>query len=135
MTIKRVAMTEDATFGVIIDESIPFALTLEKPWKDNQHDISSIPSGEYLVRKTIRIKFGLTFEVLQVPNRDGILIHKGNFSQDTHGCILLGESFEDTLSPDGKKIVTGVMSTGKAYSELITRLNQADNFKLVIKDL
>jgi len=135
LTLKRVAMTEDATFGVLIDEpSTPFCLTLEKPWRDNRPNISSIPAGEYLAKRVVRIKFGLTYEILEVPNRTNILIHKGNFSDETSGCILLGESFEDTLSKDGSKIVTGVMSSGKAYSEFITRLKNAEYFKLVIRN-
>ena len=135
LTLKRIASNDDATFGVLIDEpSTPFCLTLERPWKNNQHEISCIPSGEYLCVKQVRIKFGLTYEVLNVPNRTDILIHKGNFSTDTHGCILLGENYEDVIVDNGGKVITGVMSSGKAYSEFITRLGQADQFKLVIKD-
>ena len=136
LTLKRVLSNDEATFGVMIDEDakVPFCLTLELPWKDNRPNVSCIPSGEYLAKKTVRIRFGLTYEILQVPNRTDVLIHKGNFTSETLGCILLGESFEDTLSKDGSKIATGVMSSGKAYSEFITRLKNAEYFKLVIRN-
>jgi hypothetical protein len=30
-----------------------------------------------------------------VLGRDNILIHKGNFNEDTKGCILIGNGFKD----------------------------------------
>jgi hypothetical protein len=38
-------------------------------------------------------KFGRTWQVMDVPERDHILFHAGNTHKDTHGCILLGMQF------------------------------------------
>lgn len=31
-----------------------------------------------------------TFEILNVPGHTGILFHKGNFNDDSEGCVLVG---------------------------------------------
>ena len=72
--------------------------TLELPWRDNQRNISCIPSGEYSVQIRISPKYGKVYHVKEVPNRSYILIHSGNVAGDKHkgyqtnvdGCILLG---------------------------------------------
>ena len=46
--LKRVAYIADGTFGVLFDEEIPFCLTVEREWKNNQRNISCIPTGFYL---------------------------------------------------------------------------------------
>lgn len=72
--------------------------TLELPYVDNQHNISCIPTMGYYCSLYSSKKFGLVFKVLNVPNREGILFHKGNTVKDTHGCILLGNNY--TLNSD-----------------------------------
>jgi hypothetical protein len=132
LTLKRVASEPFGTFGVLLDERTPFALTLELPWADNAPEKSCIPPGEYQCEKVISPNFGQTFEVKGVPNRSKILFHKGNFTQDTKGCILLGESFEDVISSKADTVVTSVQSSGKAFSEFTIRLIGKFQFKLVI---
>ena len=36
LKLKRVVDNEDATFGVLINGDIPFAVTLEPAWEDNK---------------------------------------------------------------------------------------------------
>ena len=74
--------------------------TLELPYINNEKSISSIPANDYVCKLIVSPKFGFVFQVLNVVNRAKILIHKGNYTTDTHGCILLGSSY--TLSPDKK---------------------------------
>ena len=83
--------------------------TLELPYLDNQHRISCIPEGTYTVVKRLSDRFDEHFHILNVPNRDLILIHSGNFVDsanpdtqlpDTKGCILVGSEFRD-LNNDG----------------------------------
>lgn len=64
--------------------------TLELPNRANVRNISCIPTGSYLVKKHFSEKFGECYHLQNVPNRDEILIHFGNFYKDTRGCILLG---------------------------------------------
>ena len=72
--------------------------TLELPYVDNQHNISSIPAIEYCCQLYNSSKFGLVYKILNVPGREGILFHKGNTVADSHGCILLGNGY--TLNSD-----------------------------------
>ena len=92
--LVRVAYIPDGTFGVLFDEDIPFALTLEREWNDNKRGESCIPTGTYLCRRVQSPKFGDTFEVCDVPDRSSILLHGGNIEDDSHGCILIGEMYE-----------------------------------------
>jgi hypothetical protein len=98
-------------------------VTLEPPWQHNMRNISCIPAGEYVVKKHFSRKFGDCFHVLDVPNRSGILIHAGNYVQDTRGCILVGKTFR------GESI-----GTSKAtLSDLLFEFS--DGFVLNVKDL
>lgn len=90
--IRLVRVTEynGATLGVLCIDDEPLVVTLEDPWRDNERQISCIPQGRYKVRKHTSPKYGVCFEVDGVPERSHILIHAGNTSKDTQGCVLLG---------------------------------------------
>lgn len=66
--------------------------TLERPWRNNQHRVSCIPAGTYTVRPFSSPRHKDCFELVDVPDRDAILIHAGNFVHDTEGCILVGRA-------------------------------------------
>lgn len=137
MRIKRVASTKHGTFGVIIWKDAPFALTLERPWANNQKGKSCIPAGEYAVLRCKASpdygfknssKFGDTFQVMNVPGgRSYILFHKGNLDDDTRGCILLGEQYgflrgqpAILASGPGFKEFLGIMATKNGFDLVIT---------------
>jgi hypothetical protein len=65
-----------------------------------------------------------------VPGRSGIEIHTGVFPSDTHGCIIVGESFE--FLRDRGIAADGVAYSTKAYSELFEKVGNADEFTLSI---
>lgn len=125
--------SEKATYGelsVIDDHNIIFECkTLELPWKDNQRMISCIPEGEYMVWKmkpTAKRKYEY-FWVKDVPGRDSILFHPGNYTSQILGCILPGESHTD-LNKDGIKDITNTTATLKILTSILP-----DKFKLTIK--
>jgi len=127
LTLKRISETEDGTFGVLLDENnTPFCLTIELQWKDDKPEISCIPKGEYRVHKVNSPHLGNVFEVTNVPMRSEILIHKGNLSTDSKGCIILGESF-GILNNE-----PAVLSSGMAFDELTRMMRNEVDFKLVI---
>ena len=68
--------------------------TLELPYLDNQRSISSIPAGQYKVRlrspRESATRNYLHLLIQDVPNRDYILVHVGNKSSDSRGCVLVG---------------------------------------------
>lgn len=74
------------------------SLIMELPWRNNQHNISCIPPGNYPVVPYRSPKFGLVYLITKVSNRSGVLFHTGNFAGDvskgfkthSHGCALHG---------------------------------------------
>jgi hypothetical protein len=116
------------TFGVLLHGGLPFAVTLERPWRNNKRGESCIPLGNYYASRVDSPRFGDTFEVKDVPGRKHILFHKGNIMDDTHGCIIVGESF-DYLQHE-----RAVLSSGKGFGEFMALLNDAADFSLVISD-
>lgn len=100
--------------------------TLELPWLNNQNLISCIPRGSYKVVPRHSAKYRNHFHVLNVPSRDFILIHSGNFVSDSTGCILVGAQLRD-LNKDGLLDVTDSLLT------LYKLVNLLPNpFKLII---
>ena len=129
LEIKRIALTPEATCGVILDDGIPFALTMEKPWLNNEKSKSCIPAGTYICKRFSSQKHSDTFEVTNVPNRDYILFHSGNTSSDSLGCILIAEEFGYI---DGK---VAVLSSKKGMEEFLFKLKNLDEFRIVIKEV
>lgn len=131
-------MTKVGTYGVMIedgDPQVPFCLTLELPWLNNEPNKSCIPKGEYICNKTVSPSKGEVYEITGVPNRTNVLIHRGNFTSDSLGCVLVGEQFEDVLSSKADRVVTSIQASGLAFHELFkVRLNLANEFKLVIEE-
>jgi hypothetical protein len=125
--LMRISMTNDCTFGVMKDENnIPFMVTLELPWRNNQHDISCIPVGTY---KCIRInspKHGNCFELQGVQDRQSVEIHIGNYPKDTEGCILTGTSFDGTAA---------VGRSTEAFQKFMQKLNGQNEFNLRIQEV
>lgn len=62
--------------------------TIELPWRNNKKSVSCIPEGQYRLIKRIHPKHGAQLQVINVPNREGILIHPANFAlRELQGCI------------------------------------------------
>ena len=105
---------------------IPRILTLEPPDRDNAPNISCIPIGEY---KCIRVNSAKvngkeTFLVQHVPQREGILFHRGNFEADTEGCILLSLALSRAQSVLGPQSTEGF----GFFMELLQGVNEFDLF-------
>jgi len=133
LLIERYPHSKKETIGsgfVLDNDFIKYEfLTLELPWKDNQRRVSCIPIGEYTVVKRWSKKFGNHFHVLDVPNRDYILIHKGNYHTDILGCILPGDDLDD-INDDNE---VDVINSTKTLNKLIKLL--PSEFKLRIVNI
>ena len=103
--------------------------TLELPWINNQQNISCIPAGTYECEKHASPKFGECILIKNVAWRTDVLIHYGNFTGDTLGCILVGESIAD-IDRDG---IMDVASSKRTLESLMMAL--PDKFDLVINRL
>ena len=94
LLLIRNTFTKESTIGELFINGERICDTLENPWLDNQRTISCIPEGEYSVRlRTAResaTRDYLHLLIQDVPNRDFILVHRGNFPSQTKGCVLVG---------------------------------------------
>lgn len=100
---------------------------LEPPWKENQHNISCIPNGVYTVVKELSSKGHAYphFRVLNVPDRQGILWHAGNYFNNTLGCFLAGDSFGDR-NKDGILDVLNSRATLQKLYDMLPDTFQAE---------
>lgn len=128
LILHRIASNDFGTFGVLIKDNTPFALTLERPWQNNIRNISCIPAGEYICKAITSPRFGNTFEVTDVPGRSHILFHKGNLSDDTHGCILVGEQFESLCG------TPAILASRKGFDEFMRKFRYTNSFILDIRE-
>ena len=110
--LLRLVNNDKETLGRFLVYGDQFKLlegvTLELPWRNNQRVVSCIPKGSYQVRfcsDSEKIPYP-HFEILNIPGRDGVKIHRGNFVENTKGCVLIGSDFGD-INSDGVPDVTG----------------------------
>lgn len=108
ITIKRIYQ-DDCTIGMLNYNGFR-CFTLELPYDHNQRNVSSIPKGLYPCRKYTSSSFGECIAVDGVNGRDLIRIHKGNYTYQIQGCILVGDSIKD-MDRDGIPDVTNSSAT------------------------
>lgn len=128
LDLLRVGQSSRGTFGVLRLGAIPFVLTLERPWVNNEVAVSCIPAGKYRCERVRSPRFGMTFEVKQVPGRTHVLFHSGNTIEDTHGCILVGEEFSGTFE---KPMLA---SSQRGFIEFMRCLDGVEAFELNLID-
>jgi hypothetical protein len=101
LLIIRDTFTDNSTLGELFLNGERMCDTLENPWVNNKKNISCIPKGEYKVRlrypRESATREYLHLLVQDVPNRDYILFHRGNFPKDTIGCILVGQGTQQDV--------------------------------------
>lgn len=129
LTLPRIAHRDDGTFGVLLAEGRPFAVTLERPWRDNKRGESCIPPGKYTCVRVNSPKFGHTWMVRDVPGRSEILFHAGNTFADSHGCILVAEKF--ALWQDG---TTSIADSRIGMAELMNLTRDVVSIDLDVLD-
>ena len=131
--LRRVVENNYQTLGrLTIDngtEEVFKCVTLELPDKDNQNNISCIPSGDYICKKRYSDKYKWHYHVTDVDGRDWILIHWGNYYTQTKGCILIGQTFA-YINGDDNLDVTASRNT-------VDKLNGLglEEFELTILDI
>ena len=125
--IKRLSDDGVQTLGILTMPSGKIYNTLELAWKNNASKISCIPKGKYKVRKRTSAKYGEHFHILNVPKRDFILIHNGNFYSEILGCVIVGKGLFD-LNGDGRLDVT---SSKQAMKEMLSALPNEFDLEII----
>lgn len=110
MTLTRQQANASQTLGELVlrdqEGKVLFeCVTVELPWLENARRISCIPIGEYKVITRVSKKYSKHLHVLDVPNRDFILIHEANFVYQLKGCIAVGATIKD-IDQDGTLDIT-----------------------------
>lgn len=123
---------EFGTFGIIKIQKEVFCVTLEPPDIENAKNISSIPAQQYMCWKVNHPKYGETFEVKDVPDRSGILFHKGNTKGDTRGCIILAEHFGKIRLATQMR---AVKNSGVTFKNFRNMMFNYSAFHLTIKEV
>lgn len=127
--LKRVYLPTE-TLGSFYINGVLLCKSMELPNKQNQHNISCIPEGTYTVKKELTSSKHEYphFRVMNVPDRNGILIHKITYVSGLLGCIGVGKAFAD-LNKDG---VPDIIGSTEALNHLIEVL--PDEFQLHISE-
>lgn len=126
MELVRFASFKDRTIGRLTYNDEHF-YTVERPWLDNQQNISCIPTGFYQLIRVDSPRFGPgTWEVAAVTGRSHILIHVANTAADVIGCIGLGMGLFPQLQ--------GVSSSKAAIENFYLMTAGLDKEEIIIRD-
>ena len=103
--------TGDQTICVLRIDKTTVALTLEPPNLQNKRNISCIPTGSYKYKHYYSTKFQrLCIALYDVPDRNYIAVHPGNTSEDTQGCILVGQGIKNDQLFNSKKALDAIIN-------------------------
>jgi len=125
--LMRFANSKMGTFGELYIKDQFFCYTVERPWLDNAPYKSCIPTGVYDVKlgRYNRGKYD-AYEILNVPNRTHIKIHKGNTMDDVVGCIATGNELGCI------KRKWAVLNSGFTYIKFMDAMQGIENTSIVI---
>lgn len=115
LELHRDDCTADHTLGTLFLDGVPFCETCEPPRAELNplEDHPAIPEGRYRVTIRWSLKFSQMLPVLSgVPKRTNIEIHAGNRSDQTEGCILVGD----------ERLGSAVLHSRDTLQKLMTKL-------------
>ena len=118
--LRRFAYLESGTLGRLTMGNWG-CFTIERPWKDNQPNVSCIPEGVYACQPFSGERFKDVIQIMDVPHRSYILFHVANFPHDIEGCIGVGDRFvSDALEPavyNSKKTMAQLMDIFNGHEQ------------------
>ena len=131
--LERIGSSPWGTFGILELEGFQ-CYTLEPAWRGNEVGRSCIPAGVYtlrqrvspIVQRTTNSAYEKGWEVTDVPGRTYIMIHPGNWANNTEGCILPGRR------PAVINGEPGVASSRAAFDDLMKYLRKKDEWVINI---
>lgn len=139
LTLKRIARRETYTIGHLYIDGVYFCDTIEDTDRGLRQSLpesvnrskkrfgaTAIPTGRYQVTLGVKSpKFskkkqydfcgGYLPRLINVPAFEGVLIHIGNTTKDTDGCLLVGRNTK----------VGKVLDSGVTFRALYERLKAA----------
>lgn len=145
LTLRRIISNDQSTVGILTDNLEFLATIIEDPFRESKvYGRTRIPEGHYRIIKRkyggfyqrYKDRFGHShvYELQGVEGFTDILIHIGNFPEDTRGCLLVNEGFRIRKSDNA---FIGYRSTGQ-YLELYDQINawfkDNDSVLLIVED-
>lgn len=126
LTLNRHTLTETETLGNLLANGKMFCYTLEdkvrKPGEAKVFGETAIPAGRYEVIVDMSNRFKrLMPRLLNVPGFEGIRMHGGSTSVDSHGCVLVAyNQYKNKPFPTNAKIRNWIQgSSEKDLTKLI----------------
>jgi len=131
--LSRYGSTPMGTFGELTLGTQKW-FTVERPWAQNKPSVSCIPAGVYAVKLgAFYSGDGIggrpdypAYEILNVPGRAQIKIHKANIAIQVKGCVAVGKD----LGCDGGH--WAVRRSADAFQELMTAAALLDPQEITI---
>ena len=154
LKLKRVGKGKESTAGILSVNDKILCQVIELAYKDNQREISCVPTGTYRIafrkeggfyNRYIAKKWAAEIEqsrgmleLQDVPGRDYILIHVGNWAggyskpSNTEGCLLLNERVSQL--ENGEWIGSSSVSAYKSVYKAIAQWLEHDDVQIEIVD-
>ena len=148
LKLIRFSSQEDSTSGMLLINNEFACYTLE----DEQREVkvygeTAIPLGTYEIKfrnvggfhERYKKRFtGLhvgMLELQDVPNFQFILIHCGNTDDNTHGCILLGDSQENNILVKDGFIGKSTQAYKRVYKQISDELVKGNKVTIEVVDI
>ena len=133
-TVRRVrdrSYGKEGIFGTLTVDGTDFkCVTVERPWMDNEPNISCIPEGTYPLKLEYSVRFQRKlFELKNVPNRSEVKIHNANFASQLNGCIALGS---DIMRFKNNRNVHGVVSSVDTLTHFMSIMGKDLDAQIII---
>ena len=105
VVLQRVWMDENqSTCSLIVldkfRQPIYISPCIERGDRNNERNVSNVPTGTYPLVWENSPKFGMVWELKDVPNRSECKIHVANMWDEINGCIAPG-TYLGELNADG----------------------------------
>ena len=137
LELRRHPSSSNSTIGLLYIENIFECFTLEdvvreipgepvESWKIPGK--TAISAGRYRITVTPSARFKRDLPLLNdVPGFKGVRIHTGNTSEDTEGCILVG----DQMAADS--VVQSRLAFAQLFDKLKAALNNWEEIWITVK--
>jgi len=137
LLLLRDTFSDDGVFGTLETDTRSYD-TVERPWLDNQPNISCIPGGLYRVEWTLSPKYKrMMYLILGDHKREGIRIHSANWAFQLQGCIALGTGRAPMAPPGAADPKLAVLSSKDAVAQFEKEMAEGAEhppFELEIKE-
>ncbi len=106
------------------------AYTIEHAYSDSGIWAPKVPVGSYICNRGKHLldngkpafETFETFEIMGVPGHTGILFHKGNTEDNSHGCVLLGSVLNGNT----------LLNSAKAFELFMVLMDGINSFALKV---